>query len=74
MSHDLSDDGYDYLRKRLREEEQSSFWDSHPTMDARITAVAGASETQAYPPLSHDALDDFRSLETILSSETSSLS
>jgi Zn-dependent protease with chaperone function len=34
--HDLTPEGLSYLEQRLAQEEQASFWDSHPTIRARM--------------------------------------
>lgn len=35
--HDLTPEGLSYLEQRLAQEEQPSFWDSHPTIRERMT-------------------------------------
>ncbi len=59
--------GQEYLERRLREEERPSFWDSHPTVHARIAAM------RRFPPRSEEdrrpareLLPDFDALATKL--------
>jgi len=57
---DFSPAGYKYLENRLSELEYPSFWDTHPTMQARLKAVRvypARNSVQDRP--ARDLLDDF---------------
>jgi Zn-dependent protease with chaperone function len=44
LFQDLTPEGHEYLERRLAEEEQSTFWDSHPTTRQRMANM------RRYPP------------------------
>ncbi len=69
---EFSDDGYQYLLKRLEEEERPSFWDSHPPTGARIAmmrefADIDLPEQAQGPALACKLFPDFDALEERMS-------
>lgn len=65
---DFSEEGRAYLLRRLEEEEQSSFWDSHPTTSARIAQMRHFPDAERIrPELARELFPDFERLERRMS-------
>ncbi len=68
--HDLTPEGQGYLEKRLSEEEQGSFWDSHPTLQERMRNMRRYPDRQQSEPIpARLLLPDFEGLEFSLQAD-----